>query len=261
MASELKPFAIEDCNQLLAEMAVYFSEQGIFVDLGENVDLNNDGVDGTESAHGISLEQFLIPPESAAPAFFLKINGIGDVETCLERLSGDLGKLHQVIADYAEQNSFEEEVRKKVTLINTHVSRARGILSSRAKKLMASCREKNSVEEQRREAASVLGKVFKERIMDGAMDPIYTERKSAYGFVLRKLNEFLSKWGVQTLALNVGDFMDYELPCEILPGSEEGSAEQHDKIREIHRFPYVWHEEREDKLPLPLWNGLVSVWR
>lgn len=259
MASELKPFAIEDCSRILAEMAVYFSQQGIFVDLGGNADLNNAGVDGTESAHEISLEQFFISPESSAPAFFLNINGVGDVETCLERLSEDLDALHRVIADYAEQNSFEEEIRKKVTLINTHVTRAKGILSSRAKKLMASCREKNSVEEQRREAASILGKVFKERIMDGAMAPIYTERKSAYSFVLRKLNEFLAKWGVQTLALNVGDFMDYELPCEILPGSEEGSAEQHDKIREIHRFPYVWHEERKDKLPL--WDGLVSVWR
>ena len=260
MASELKPFMIEDCSRLLAEMAVYFSEQGIFVDLGENVDLNNNGVDGTESAHEISLEQFVIPPESAAPAFFLKINGVGDVETCLDRLSGDLEKLHQDIANYAEQNSLEEEIRKKVTLINVHVSKAKGSLPGRAKKLITSCREKNSVGEQRREAASVLGKVFKERIMDGAMDPIYTERKSAYGFVLRKLNDFLAKWGVQTLALNVGDLMDYEqFPCEILQGSEEGAAEQHDKIREIHRFPYVWHEERKDKLPL--WDGQVSVWR
>lgn len=259
MASELKPFTIEDCSLLLAEMAAYFSQQGIFIDLGGNTNLNNDGMNGTDSANEISLEQFLIPPESAAPAFFLGINGVGDVETCLERLSGDLEKLHQDIANYAEQNSLEEEIRKKVTLINVHVSKAKGSLPGRAKKLITSCREKNSVGEQRREAASVLGKVFKERIMDGAMEPIYAERKSVYGFVLRKLNEFLANWGVQTLSLNVGDCMNYDLPCEILPGSEDGTVEQHDKIRKIDRFPYVWHEAREDKLPI--WNGQVSVWR
>lgn len=263
MTAELKYFSWEDCRRLVQEVGEYFSGKGIFIDLSDNADLRGDKATDVESSNTIScelsLDNFLISPEESSPAFFLQLNGIGDIEQCMERLSRDLERLHSTISDYAEQNSLEEDVRKKVTLINVHVSRAKGALTSRGKKLVSDCRGKNSVDEQRREAAGVIGKVFKERLFEGAMDPIYEERQHVYGFVLRKLNEFLAHWGVQTLTLKTGDPMNYDLPCDILPGSEEGTAEQHDTIREIHRLPYVWNEGREDNLQI--WNGLVSVWR
>ena len=257
MISELKPFSQEECKKLLADMGAYFSKKGIFIDLGKTAKTNN--VIVTDEVSSGDFDQFLIAEEEAAPAFFLQINGISDIENCVRSLAGDLDSLHEVIANYAEQNSLEEDVRKKITLINVQISRAKGALSSRGKKLVNDCREKNSVEEQRREAANVFGKVLKERFLEGAMDPIYTERKNVYDFVLQEMNKFLAKWGVQTLPLKVGNLMNYELPCDIIPGSEVGTAEQHDRIREIHRLPYVWCEDREDKLPI--WNGQVSVWR
>lgn len=263
MTVALKPFSWENARQLAQTVEAYFSQKGIFIDLSDKANLHDDKTTDAESGGALSgnltLDNFLISPEKAAPAFFLQLNGIGDIGQCMERLAMDLEKLHSAIADYAEQNNLEEDVRKKITLINTHVSRAKGALSSRGKKLVNDCREKNSVEEQRREAASVISKVFKERLLEGAMDPIYEERKNVYGFVLRKLNEFLASWGAQTLSLNAGEPMNYDLPCDLLPGSEAGTAEQHDTIREIHRLPYVWNDGLEDKLPL--WNGLVSVWR
>jgi len=260
--TELSAFDFQECRNLLENLREYFVQRGIFVSQSSRV-VSSDtktAVTGDADVAELQLTQFAVSEDIASLAFYLNINNINDVESYISRFVGDLEKLHGEIAAYAEQNGeLNETERRKISLINTNVSKTKGVLGSRGRKLLADCREKNSVEEQRSETAKMFGKIIQEKLLTGAMDPIYEDRRLEYGFVLRKLNEFLARWGIMTLSLQVGSEMDYEMPCEVLPGSEEGAEGEHGTIRKIHRLPYVWREDRSDLLPV--WNGQVSLWR
>lgn len=258
---ELPKISFESLKKHLAEIRDFFSKRGIFAPETDQV---ASGAGESESADGCTaqgLGMFVISKEQAQPAFFLSVNGIDDVLSRLHDFTDGLHSLHDEIASYAESNmGIGEDVRRKITQFNVSVAKASGVMEgNRGKKIEAACREKISVDELRQELGTQLGKLIGEKLMDGVMEPIYEDPRPAYQFIVQKMNEFLAHWGVITIDLKAGEPMDYELPCTVMPDIEDGTDEQHGKIREVHHFPYVWNEARKD--PLPVWHGSVSVWR
>lgn len=261
--ADLPAFSFASCGSLLEKIRRFFKDRGLFVS-GLSGRTQAEDVPGAEApgdAGEGGLSAFQIGREASAPAFYLNINGTEDVERYLQLFVLDMEDLHKAIAAYAEQNAdLDEESRGKVSRLNVRILRAKDLMGNRrGKKILENCRAKLTVEEQRQEMAREIGKLLSEWVMQKVLDPIYEEPSPVYAFVLQKINAFLAHWGVMTLPMQEGERMDYDLPCDVLEGSEEGAEGQHETIRKIYHYPYVWKEDREDLLPV--WNGSVSLWR
>lgn len=260
-SKSLTGFSFETCRNLIDEVRVFFGKQGILAPKTANEASGTGEAEHAEGGTAAGLDMFAIRKEQAQQAFFLSVNGVDDVASCLHNFTEGLHSLHEDIASYAGRNlEIGEDVRRKISQFNVSIAKATGLMEgNRGKRIEAACKEKVTVDEQRRELGGQLGKLISERLMDGVMEPIYEDPRPAYEFIVQKINGFLAQWGIVTIDIKAGEPMNYELPCTVMPGSEEGTEEQHGTIREVHHFPYVWNEDREDLLPV--WHGSVSVWR
>ena len=254
-------------QKVAEEIKKKFLDWGILTSLVTDAESSNDNRSTVNSSKGW-LQFFIV--RNSAEAFYKSIGNLADVRLKVEEFELDLDSLHEKLARFAEQNeTLNEEMRKKVTRLNAGVSRAKKAMVVRGKSLMRECAENcSTVEELQKVVTKMFAKLIEEKLLDGIMLPLYEGMSvgfnNVYAFILQKLNEFLMKWGVITVEINVGDKMNDALYVIYQPTSDSQNNHTKDKklqetVKEILHFAYIFNSRTEQ--PYIIWNGAVSIWR
>lgn len=183
--------------------------------------------------------------EKAEQPLYEKVSGINDVskvfDTFIDMIEDVLDEL-----DAIEDNNagLDENTINTIQTYGKVFDKAEQVFENRRKKEMASLKELSTVSELKEALAQLFRSVLGDYIIKPVVTPLYEtlDKNEVYPLILRELNEFLSKNGVYTEKIDVGEPIDPEKvePSEDSVGNVAEDYSKVDTIAEVKRYPYFF---------------------
>jgi len=150
-----------------------------------------------------------------ADAIFTVCNGFDDLEGILDLFESRLNELLDGMDGLLDKNAnLDDESKKSLDSYASAIDKCINVYGIQRRKRMAKFKELNSVAEIQDELRQFFTEIVANYIIAVLFDALYERIKNnsgtVYEMVVREVNEFLSRNGIYTKHVSVGDVIDPE---------------------------------------------------